>query len=142
MGSGGGGGLSFGKTRGAKDEAKAEQKKSGKRTPHKKALPKYDRALIPEEKIMGYSLNPARDKAPVFKSALGFTSKNGRDLIKAIKKELPYHEAIPKACDKYGQRYAVDLPITGPNGATKIVRTGWIIDAESGIARLVTAYLP
>lgn len=88
MGSGSGRGLSFGKTRGAKDDAKAAKEKASKRTPHKKALPKYEQAVISEEKILGYSLNPTKDKAPVFKSALGFTSKNGRDLMKQIEKRV------------------------------------------------------
>ena len=42
---------------------------------------------------------------------------------------------------KYGQLFTVDMPITGPNGNTAIVRTGWIIDAGATTPRLTTAYV-
>jgi hypothetical protein len=35
--------------------------------------------------------------------------------------------AVPAKTDQYGQRFTVDMPITGPNGNTVTVRTGWIV---------------
>jgi len=47
---------------------------------HPRALPNYQRAVIPENKLLRYSLDPThprgRHKAIVFKSALGFDQSN------------------------------------------------------------------
>lgn len=43
--------------------------------------------------------------------------------------------------DAYGQRYTVDISITGPNSKTIYVRTGWIIEAGSVIPKLTTLFV-
>ncbi|WP_369076789.1 DUF6883 domain-containing protein [Paractinoplanes rishiriensis] len=43
--------------------------------------------------------------------------------------------------DQYGQRWAVDVPLTGPRGSI-MVRTAWILDAGSTTPRLVTISFP
>lgn len=49
--------------------------------------------------------------------------------------------ATPGKCDEHGQRYTVDIPMTGPIGQTATVRTGWIIDSGQSIPRLATIYV-
>ena len=44
--------------------------------------------------------------------------------------------------DIYGQRYQVDIEIEGMHPEQKeIVRTGWIVEQDSNLARLVTLYV-
>ncbi len=108
------------------------------RTPHPKALPNYQNAEIPPDKLTKYALNPThttqvwgkssgKDKAHVFKSVLGFEKANWELLKESILAELPYSEAFLGHEDEYGQRYNVTLPLTGPNGNTANVLTAWII---------------
>ena len=119
------------------------------RNPHPNALPNYERAVIPSDKLTKYALNPThstqvwgkssgKDKARVFKSALGFDLTNWEVLREQILKELPYHEAVLGHEDEYGQRYNVTLPITGPNGNTADVLTAWIILKGTNIPTLTT----
>jgi hypothetical protein len=105
---------------------------SGKaRTPHPKALPNYERAVIPRSKLEGYALDTAhtdgRHKARLFKSILGYEKADWQKLEKIILDELPYHEAIPAGAGQWGEKYFVALPIVGLNGNTAIVETIWII---------------
>jgi len=81
------------------------------------------------------------NKARVFESALGYNQSNANDLIKQVYEKLPQSKAILGKLDQYGQRYTVDIPITGPNGNTVDVRTGWIIGEDSIIPKLTTIYV-
>ncbi|MCT3567645.1 hypothetical protein EFR94_09630 [Levilactobacillus brevis] len=106
-------------------------------------LPHAENAALPIEKFTRYALDPTAinsggaDKARVFKSALGITKKDSEWLRREIMKKLPESEAI-----SHGRRpdggisYEVNVMITGKNGKTKPVLTGWISD-ESG-TRLTT----
>lgn len=95
---------------------------------HGKALPNYQRAVIPRAKIEGYVLDPAhpdgKHKAIVFKSALGFEQADWEMLRNSIIAELPYREAIEGKTDQYCTRYNVTMPIPGPNGRTWKIETG------------------
>jgi hypothetical protein len=74
------------------------------RTPHEKALPNYENAVIPREKLERYCLDPVhvsstrgkssgRDKARVFQAVLGLGKGDWELLKKLILEELPYYEA-------------------------------------------------
>ena len=115
----------------------------GGRTVHGKALPHYQRAVIPRVKIEGYVLDPAhqvgRNKAIVFRSALGFEQSDWEMLRDSIIAELPYHEAIAGKTDQYCTRYDVTIPITGPNGRTLDVMTAWKIETGEDYPSFLTA---
>ncbi|AYW86293.1 adhesin [Yersinia pseudotuberculosis] len=49
--------------------------------------------------------------------------------------------AVLAASDNFGQRVTIDMPITGPNGNTSVVRTGCIYDTGSVIPRMTTIYV-
>ena len=108
-------------------------------------LPNIDKATINPNKLIGYALNPNHpvggNKAKVFEKALGYNQSNADDLMKQIYAKLPQSEAILGKLDQYGQRYTVDILITGPNGNTVYVRTGWIIKTNSDIPELTTLYI-
>ena len=105
---------------------------SGKaRSPHPNALPNYERAVIPRDKLEGYALDPTHEdgqhKARLFKSILGFEKADWQKLEKAILDELPYHEAALTRADNWGEFYSGLLPVVGLNGKTGVVQTIWKI---------------
>jgi hypothetical protein len=109
------------------------------------ALPNATEVIIDPQKLIGYSLNPThpvgKNKAIVFESALGYNLSNADDLIAKIRIGVTQNVAVPKQLDKFGQRYTVDIPITGPNGKTVPVRTGFIVDTGATTPRLVSAFI-
>ncbi|WP_118988299.1 DUF6883 domain-containing protein [Photorhabdus sp. CRCIA-P01] len=119
-------------------EAVIEVKNSGK-------LVNANNAVIDSNKVTSYALNTEHpvggNKAKVFESALGYNQSNATDLISKIQAGTKTNTAILGNVDKFGQRITIDMPITGPNGKTAIVRTGWIYDPESSTPRLTTLYV-
>lgn len=120
------------------------------RTPHERALPGHEKAVIPREKLERYCLDSAhepkafgkgsgKDKARVFKAALGFVKSDWELLKNRILEELPYREALIRQEDEYGKRYNVNVLITGPNGHTATVLTAWIIRPNTDYPFFVTA---
>jgi filamentous hemagglutinin len=103
-----------------------------------------NRALIDSRKLSEYALNPnhsvGKDKAKVFQSALGYNQSNYADLLQQIKRGLPENTPIPGAIDKFGTRFAVDIPVTGPGG-TAVVRTAWIYRPGSLVPELTSLYV-
>ncbi|WP_350307569.1 DUF637 domain-containing protein, partial [Photorhabdus viridis] len=119
-------------------EAVIEVKNSGK-------LVNANNAVIDSNKVTSYALNTEHpvggNKAKVFESALGYNQSNATDLISKIQAGTKTNTAILGNVDKFGQRITIDMPITGPNGKTAIVRTGWIYDTGSSTPRLTTLYV-
>ena len=110
-----------------------------------------DRAVIEEEKLVDYALNPdhvlGRHKARVFARALGFDGSNWRLLRSAILSELPQSPATRSSETPFGTKYEVRVTVTGPRGRTADVVTIWQYDkqgdgTQSEAPRLVTLYLP
>src|SRR5262245_22679828 len=109
------------------------------------ALPNYEKAEIPSDKLEKYALDPThpvgKHKARVFESVLGINQSDWRVLANSIQNELPYNKARPTKSDSFGQRYEVIMPITGPNGKTENVLTAWIVKADSDYPSLVSLYI-
>ena len=103
------------------------------------------RIELDPRKLTEYTLNPdnpvGADKAVMFQRHLGFTRDNYEPLLEQISTQALDAEAILGRTDKHGQRYRVDLEITGTEGQREIVRTGWILEPDSDAARLVTLYV-
>lgn len=102
-------------------------------------------AYIPKEKLVDYALNPdhpiGKEKAKVFKKALGYTRENSEELQKKILELFREDEMILKQDDQYGKRYEQIMKITGPNGKTANVLTAWIKESESSEPRLTSLYV-
>ena len=101
-------------------------------------------SFIPKAKLVDYALNKnhsgdGRDKAVAFELALGYNQDNYKDLEKQVYAKLDDCNAVYKRTDKYGDRYQVTMSITGPNGKTAKVLTGWLL--KDGKARLTTIYV-
>ena len=106
-------------------------------------LPKASEAVIPVEKFINYALDPvkSRGKSIAFSNALGYSKVNAYSLITNIKQNLANFEAIPKGDNGFGLKYEVIMNLSGINGKNANVLTGWIVEHESGITRLTTAYV-
>ena len=115
----------------------------GDRSIHPKALPHYWKAVIAREKLQKYVLDPTsesgKNKARVFKSALGIEQSDWKRLAQIILDELPYYEAEAQIEDEYGKRYTVVLKLMGLDGSLYDVVTGWIYDAGKNYLRFTTA---
>lgn len=99
--------------------------------------------VIPEQKFTEYALNPAKDpnKSRVFKNALGYSLDNYKDLEENIRNNLNQSDMEFVSENQYGQKYRCDVEITGPNGKTAVVRTGWIKEPDSDKLRMTTVYV-
>lgn len=108
-------------------------------------MPNVDKATINPNKLTEYALNPEHptggNKARVFEKTLGYNKSNANELMEQIYRKLPNSEAVLGKLDSYGQRYTVDIMITGPNGKTVMVRTGWILKVNSDVPELATLYV-
>jgi hypothetical protein len=121
------------------------------RAPHPKALVNYQNAVILREKLEKYCLAPThvsrvhgkssgKDKARVFKAALGFEQSDWELLRQKILEEVPHCEATIGHEDEFGTRYNVQVKITGPNGKTEVVLTAWIVRPGTDYPFLTTAW--
>lgn len=103
-----------------------------------------DQAIVDDRKVTAYALNPdhpvGRNKARVFSSVLGFDSSNAESLMSQIRAGVATNPPMPGIGDRFGQRFTVDVFVTGPNGSA-IVRTGWIFDPGATVPRLTTLYV-
>ena len=111
---------------------------------HPDALPNAEKAVIRTERLQGYALNfdhpEGMHKAKVFEAKLGITAKNQELLVSQIRQGLPLARATPKLHDEYGQRYSVDVPVTGPDGSG-MVTTAWIIRPGSDVLEMISVYV-
>lgn len=118
----------------------AAKRAGARRTP----LPYFQNAQIPVDKLRSYALNTDHpvggNKARVFASALGFTPDNAHLLEAAIQGGLPKANAARAGTNQWGERYTVDVPVTGPAGSA-IVRTGWLLETGSASPKMTTAYV-
>lgn len=110
---------------------------------HPQALPNWQNAVIDTNKLEKYSLNlnhtRGKAKAKELSDILGLNKDNYRMIVKQIYSQLPYYKAVPSYEDKWGKRYAVVMPVTGPNGETASLVTFWIDEGKSTI-RLTNVY--
>ena len=126
--------------------AKLDQdaKRAGRRLQVLAELPVAARAVIPPAKLAGYALNPDHPvgghKARVLASALGYTAGNADALGSQLLAGLKGRKATAALHDTHGQRWEVDIPVTGPAGSGT-VRTGWIVRHGDETPQLVSARL-
>jgi outer membrane lipoprotein-sorting protein len=106
-------------------------------------LPNADKAIIPIEKLLNYSLDYDKDpnKATAFHLALGYSKKNAGKLIENIKSNIQKYSAIHKGNNGYGDIYELVLNLKGENGKNANVLTAWIVDNGVDIPRLMNVYV-
>lgn len=113
-----------------------ERTEGGETMPHIKGtpLPNVDKAVYNDRKAVDYALNlespdsKARGHAKAFLKYLGMEQKDAADLKRQIMTRLAELKAERGKSDTFGERFHVYVPVTGPNGRTVDVLTGWIYE--------------
>ena len=107
--------------------------------------PGFTDVEIDSTKITGYAMNPDHpvggNKYRVIHSATGLDASDATGIEQQIRDGVRTGVPIKGKADQYGQRWAVDVPLTGPEGSVT-VRTAWILDVGSTTPRLVTVSFP
>jgi hypothetical protein len=100
---------------------------------------------IDSTKITGYAMNPDHpvggNKYRVIHSATGLEAGDAARIEQQIRDGVRAGVPIRGKADQYGERWAVDVPLAGPEGSIT-VRTAWIMDVGSTTPRLVTISFP
>jgi hypothetical protein len=106
-------------------------------------LPNVHSAVVSQEKIVGYLLNPKHPdgagKAAFFAS-MGFRGDQWQELANALLTLAMSQPVSASLASPHGSKYIVDGAIDTPSGRSVTVRTVWIVDHNSQTPRLVTAY--
>lgn len=115
------------------------------------ALPNADKARIDPNKFEKYSMdptNPSGGGKPEAFRQLGYDvdTAEGRaagaeNVIGQLKAQLAHAGAVFEGATAYGNRYRVDVTITGPNGAAGTLITIWQYDEGADFPRLITDWL-
>ncbi|MGS2616629.1 WXG100 family type VII secretion target [Micromonospora sp. LZ34] len=117
----------------------------GPHVPHGPDTPDFSHPEIDSRKITDYAMNPdhpvGRNKYRVINSATGLNVGDASLIESQIRNGVRDGTPMPGKADQYGQRWSVDLPLTGPKG-TIIVRTAWLLEEASATPRLVTISFP
>ena len=113
--------------------------------PHADAIPFSEQATIKDAKFSRYALSMESEagmhKAIVFKSVLGYDLSNYESLVRQIRTGVTENPGTLGLKDAHGQRYTVKIPVTGPNGNTAVVTTGWIVRPGETVPDLTSAYI-
>ncbi len=107
-------------------------------------VPNAENAVVDIRKLRDYCLNPnheiGKHKARVFAASLNLTETDAEILRAALLEAVKTIEAETGKLDEYGQRYTVDFEYER-QGRRAIIRSGWIVDADSDAPRLVTCLI-
>ena len=107
-------------------------------------LPNGDLAVVDIEKVRDYCLNPdhshGRNKARVFRSALGLTQKDGHVLRESLLEAAREGDAVGGHVNEFGAHFSVDFEMTW-GSRRAVIRSGWIIVLGGCIPRLTTCYV-
>ena len=106
-------------------------------------LSKLGIVVMDSRKFTEYALNPAKDpdKAKAFMLALGYDLSNWQELEEKVAAAIKTSRARQKRETEYGIQYESILQITGANGKTANVTTGWIKSEDSEEVRMTTVYV-
>lgn len=107
-------------------------------------LPNGGRALIDPGKLTGYILNPAhpvgRNKARVFKAALGIGAGEADWLAAALLDAASTCEAVVERVDGFGTHYSIDF-VLSLKGRVAPVRSFWVMRSGESDPRFVSAFV-
>lgn len=107
-------------------------------------LPNSDRAIIDDQKLTGYCLNPnhadGQHKANVFQSALGISLDDVEELKAALREAVWICDATLGKSNQYGRRYVIDFSMTRLEKRA-VIRSVWIVRYDEDFPRLVTCYV-
>ena len=98
-----------------------------------------------EPKKLAYSLNSQHEdgkhKAKVFEDVLGYNESNSADLEREVRTLLKVADKRFREETQYGKKFEARMFITGPNGRTAPVLSGWIVEPGSTKFRMTSLYV-
>jgi hypothetical protein len=107
-------------------------------------LPNAEQAVVDIEKLRDYCLDlkhpRGRHKARVFAAALGFTSKDAELFRSILLRAIADAPSILAQQDEHGQRYVIDIQMSGPKGQA-LVRSSWIVSERENFPRFISCYV-
>ncbi len=109
-------------------------------------LPKYEKAVIPIEKLRDYAHDPnhpmGKNKARVFKATLGIERDHAEVLGKVLRSTLFRSPAVQGPKSDYGEHWTTYHEIVGLSGQPVVVTAAWIYKTEDAdIPILVSCYI-
>src|ERR1700733_11856759 len=106
-------------------------------------LPDAHLAVVPEEKITLYLLNPAHpaggSKASFF-LRFGFSVAEWQRLAEALITHARANDVVESEETPHGIRHVVEGPLIAPDGTRLNIRSAWYISISGGAPRFVTAH--
>ena len=106
-------------------------------------LPNADRAIIAEDKLRTYLLNPDHrrggSKAKLLLS-MGYEAEAWQRLQADIRASHVTAEVVRQVDTEYGKRYEVVAPLPGVGGRPAVFRSVWQVDTGTEHPRLITMY--
>lgn len=106
-------------------------------------IPNADSAVIAQEKLCSYLLNPAHrrggSKAKLLLS-MGYSADDWQVLATDLRVHHLNAEVACEAESEYGKRYEIVAPLCGPGGSTVNFRSIWQIDTGTEHPRLITMH--
>lgn len=106
-------------------------------------LPRAESAIVPEQKVTHYLLNPAHPvggSKAVFFLSFGYASADWARFAEALRRLACEHDVAATELTPHGTRYVVDGRLPTPSGRDLNVRTAWFIDVGSEVPRFITAH--
>ena len=104
--------------------------------------PDWAESWIPEAKITGYLLSDATPKARArrrFFMDRGFSPEEPQLLMAALMDHLRLADTrILSRSDQHGRTFVVQARIAAPDGSEPIIRSYWIVRADSARPQLTT----
>ena len=106
-------------------------------------LPHLENALVPENKILQYLLNlnhPGGQNKARFFARFGFTQKTIYEFKNALLEICRDNQVLTVITTQFGSKYIIEGKLKTPDGRNPIITTVWIVENNSKIPKLVTAY--
>lgn len=105
-------------------------------------LPNADQAVVADEKITHYLLDPAskgKDKARFFLD-IGYSRADWQILKDALLRHAAAYEVAEEVLTDMGDVYIIEGHMLSPAGARFFLRSVWQIDTGTDFPRLITAH--
>lgn len=104
-----------------------------------------NKCVIPEAKLTRYALDKSsesgHDKAVAFELALGFTKDDADEVMRLVYRWMGRNDPVKTGESRWGEIYTADIRMTGKNGKTANVRTGWILRPGEDKMQLTSIYV-
>jgi hypothetical protein len=109
-------------------------------------LPQHEKAVIPIEKLRDYALDPnhplGKNKARVFRAALGIGRGEAEVLSQILKSSLPRSPAVEGPKTQYGQHWTTYHEVIRLDGQPVIITSAWIYRIEQAdVPMLISCYI-